>query len=384
MDPQWRLLPPDAVIGEEWLASGLSVALVDEADAADLLPSLRAGVTATVTVLNGPQTGHVVVLGRGSHTVGRDPGCDLVLADPYLSKRHVRIDIGQTVDVVDLGSANGVEVEGELVARVRVSGALVALAGSTELHIEVETHEATRGAEHAGPVEFNRSPRVEERYTGRTFSVPEVPREPEDQPFPLLAMIAPVLLGLAMFVVTGRPITLLFIAMTPIMMLGGYVTNRRRDSRRLKRQIVRFDEGLADLGARLDAERRIEQRARVAEIPSSAQLIGAAGDLDAPLWTGRSEHWSSCRCGWDRHRCRAATRSTKRSAGISMFEFQERLDEVVAAHRLSTTCRSSSSWVSRALSAWRGSGMPQPASSLLSSCSSRGSIRLRSSSWQRR
>ena len=43
MNPQWRLLPPDAVIGEEWLASGLSVALVDEADAAHVLPSLHAG-----------------------------------------------------------------------------------------------------------------------------------------------------------------------------------------------------------------------------------------------------------------------------------------------------------------------------------------------------
>ena len=61
IDPQWRLLPPDAVIGDEWLASGLSVALVDEADAAELLPSLHAGVTATVTVLTGAQTGHTVV-----------------------------------------------------------------------------------------------------------------------------------------------------------------------------------------------------------------------------------------------------------------------------------------------------------------------------------
>ncbi len=72
VDPEWRLLPPDAVIGDEWLASGLSVALVDEADAADLLPSLHAGVSATLTILNGPQTGHSVVLGRGSHTIGRN------------------------------------------------------------------------------------------------------------------------------------------------------------------------------------------------------------------------------------------------------------------------------------------------------------------------
>ena len=122
IDAQWRLLPPDAVIGDEWLASGQSVALVDEADAAELLPSLHAGTTAVVTILSGPQTGRSIPLGRGSHTIGRDPGCDVVLADPYLSKRHLRIDIGQTVEVVDLGSANGIEIDGELVSRARVNG----------------------------------------------------------------------------------------------------------------------------------------------------------------------------------------------------------------------------------------------------------------------
>ena len=143
IDPEWRLLPPDAVAGEEWLASGLSVALVDEADAAHLLPSLHPGATAMVTILSGPQAGRSIALGGGSHLVGRDPSCDVVLADPYLSKRHLRVDVGQGVELVDLGSANGVEVEGELVSRVRVLGRLVVLAGGTELLVEVETHEAS-------------------------------------------------------------------------------------------------------------------------------------------------------------------------------------------------------------------------------------------------
>ena len=334
IDAQWRLLPPDAVIGDEWLASGQSVALVDEADAAELLPSLHAGTTAVVTILSGPQTGRSIPLGRGSHTIGRDPGCDVVLSDPYLSKRHLRLDIGQTVEVVDLGSANGIEIDGELVSRARVNGALVVLAGGTELHIEVENREASRALDQAGPVEFNRSPRVEERYIGRTFSVPEIPREPEDQPFPLLAMIAPILLGGAMFAMTGRPITLLFIAMTPIMMVGGYLTNRRRDKNKLSKQIARFDVGLAELGERLEAEKLVEHRARVAEIPSSAELIGAAARLGPLLWTRRPEHWSflSLRLGSAAMPSRNTVDDEQR--GDLMFEFQERLDEVIEAHHL--------------------------------------------------
>ncbi|SIT87484.1 FtsK/SpoIIIE domain-containing protein [Microbacterium sp. RU33B] len=332
--PQWRLLPPDAVIGDEWLASGLSVALVDEADAADLLPHLHAGATATLTVLSGPQAGFSAVLGRGSHTIGRDPSSDVVLADPYLSKRHVRVDVGQSVEVVDLGSANGVEIDGELVARARVTGGLVILVGGTELLIEVEAHEAARRADQVGPVNFNRSPRVEERYNGRTFSVPEVPREAEDQPFPLLAMIAPVLLGGAMFALTGRPLTLLFIAMTPVMLVGAWITTRRRDKKKLGKQISRFDEGLAELAERLEGEKKIEQRLRVAEIPSSAEVLSAATQLSPLLWTRRPEHWNflSLRLGTASMPSRNTIDDDQR--GDLLFEFQERLDAVAEEHRL--------------------------------------------------
>ena len=332
--PEWRLLPPDAVIGDEWLASGLSVALVDEADAAGVLPTLHAGTTATVTVRGGSQAGQTQVLGRGSHTVGRDPSSDVVIADPYLSKRHLRIDVGQTVEVVDLGSANGIEVDGELVPRIRVQDRVVVFAGDTELSVSVQTHAASRGDAAAAPVEFNRSPRVEERYAGREFPVPEVPRESDDQPFPLLAMIAPILLGGAMFAMTGRPITLLFIAMTPVMLIGSWITTRRRDKRKLGRQVSRFDQGLADLVERLETEKVVEQRARNAEIPSSAQLVETAATLGPALWTRRPEHWNflSLRLGSSSMTSRNTVNAQQR--GDLLFEFQDRLDAVVDAHRM--------------------------------------------------
>ena len=147
-------------------------------------------------------------------------------------------------------------------------------------------------------------------------------------------MIAPILLGGAMFAMTGRPITLLFIAMTPIMMVGGYLTNRRRDKNKLAKQIARFDVGLAELGERLEAEKLIEHRARVAEIPSSAELIGAAARLGPLLWTRRPEHWSflSLRLGSAAMPSRNTVDDEQR--GDLMFEFQERLDEVIEAHHL--------------------------------------------------
>ena len=189
-----------------------------------------------------------------------------------------------------------------------------------------------RGAlDSAGPVEFNRSPRVEERYTGRTFSVPEVPREPEDQPFPLLAMIAPDPPRRRDVRPDAAP------HHAPVHRHDADHDDRRvphqprkRDKRKLAQQIARFDEGLAELGERLEAEKRIEQRARVAEIPSSAEARAARRRGSGPLlWTRRPEHWSflSLRLGSAAMPSRNTVDDDQR--GDLMFEFQERLDEVI-------------------------------------------------------
>mgnify|MGYP006333346937 CR=1 FL=1 len=331
---EWRLLPPEAVIGEDWLTSGASVALVDEANAAGAIPSLRGGASVAVTFVSGAGAGATFVLGAGSHTVGRAPECDIVIDDEFMSKRHLRIDVGASVEVVDLGSANGVEVAGQLVPRLRVMGSQRLLAGSTELHLDVRIQAAARREEAAGPAFFNRSPRVEERYIGRTFSVPEVPKESEPQPFPLLAMITPMLLGFAMFAITQRPTTLLFVAMTPLMLIGNYVTGKGRDKRKLERSIAQFESGLEDLQARLDSEKITEQTARIAEVPSSEEVLRAASDLGPLMWTRRPEHWNFLNLRLGRGAMPSRNTIDAEHRGELLLEYQTRLDDTIERSRL--------------------------------------------------
>jgi len=56
----------------------------------------------------------VIKLKPGDYLVGRDPGCDVVVADPYVSRTHARIFYkdGKWY-IVDLGSKNGTYVNGE-------------------------------------------------------------------------------------------------------------------------------------------------------------------------------------------------------------------------------------------------------------------------------
>jgi hypothetical protein len=68
--------------------------------------------------------------------IGRDPGCDVVLADPRISRRHVRIwPVGEGIAFADLGSSNGLFLNGTR----QTSGSLhvgdVLRLGETELSV---------------------------------------------------------------------------------------------------------------------------------------------------------------------------------------------------------------------------------------------------------
>ena len=64
----------------------------------------------------------------GPVVIGRTPGCDIVIADDYVSSQHARITpTGDGILLEDLGSTNGTVVNGELI------DAAVSLAAGDEI-----------------------------------------------------------------------------------------------------------------------------------------------------------------------------------------------------------------------------------------------------------
>ncbi|WP_213815872.1 FtsK/SpoIIIE domain-containing protein [Glaciihabitans sp. dw_435] len=332
-DDKWMLLPPDAPIGEDWVGSGASVALADASMYYQPDENGQNPTVAVVNVLSGPDEGKQFPLRRGTTVIGRSPDCDIALTDRLVSKRHVRLEVSDGVDVIDLGSANGVLVDGGLVGRMRIERAETVTIGDTQLRISVaEAAAGTGSAETTGPVSFNRSPRVESRYAGETFAAPEVPTETENNPFPWLALVAPVMLGLAMYIFTHRPLSLLFVAMSPMMLAGTFMMNKSKDKRQLTKAVGRFDVRLKALDEQMQAEREIEQQTRISESPSTAEALDAAMRRGPLMWTRRPEHWSflNVRLGVGTMRSRSTIDAAKR--GEILPEFQERLDVVVKTH----------------------------------------------------
>ena len=192
--------PPDAPLGEAWIGSGATVSIADARTYFQPAASDKAPIIRTLKVVSGPDAGREFPLVAGTTVLGREEAADITLHDPLVSKRHVRFEVSSVVEVVDLGSANGVVVDGGIVTRLRIAKAETLLIGDSEILITVADFAVLSGAAPtAGPIFFNRSPKVERRYAGQEFAGPAVPAEKQDQPFPLLAMIAPILMGGALF-----------------------------------------------------------------------------------------------------------------------------------------------------------------------------------------
>jgi hypothetical protein len=72
--------------------------------------------------------------------LGRSRECDCVLADPNISRRHAELRRGSTGDwqIVDLGSTNGVKVNGRLVETSRLSPGDEVVLGTTRFTFDIE------------------------------------------------------------------------------------------------------------------------------------------------------------------------------------------------------------------------------------------------------
>ncbi|MFT4287306.1 FtsK/SpoIIIE domain-containing protein [Nocardioides sp.] len=284
-------IAPDRTVGEAPIASGCSVSVVPAPVA-----GLDAGgqVAAILRVTSGPDAGRSFNLPAGSSVVGRDARADVVLGDSFVSKRHARIDVGATVEVVDLNSANGVVVDGVPVSRLTLPPGQGVLLGDSWLTV-TPVGAAVAPPERAmqgGAVPFHRSPRVEARYPEQQHPRPQVPSPPEPPMFAWIMLAAPIVMGVSMFVLTGRAMSLLFVAMAPMMMAGNYLNTKRRTKRQFNGELARFEAQLDGLEGTLAAAIPAEAAVRRAEAPAVAEIYRAGLDRGSLLWTRRPEHWS--------------------------------------------------------------------------------------------
>src|SRR5215207_4458786 len=73
-------------------------------------------------------------------TIGRSKSVECVLSDPNVSRRHAELRRAESGDwqIVDLGSTNGIKVNGRRVASTRLSPGDQVTVGTTTFHFDIE------------------------------------------------------------------------------------------------------------------------------------------------------------------------------------------------------------------------------------------------------
>ena len=113
----------------------------------ETIRTTRARLQPVLTILSGLQAGKTIILEEEHITIGRDAKCDVVLIDSGISRKHACIEQSETGDVqlTDLGSTNGVRVNGDLVERhALLPGDKIQLGPETLIKYRVEDPDEVR------------------------------------------------------------------------------------------------------------------------------------------------------------------------------------------------------------------------------------------------
>lgn len=286
---QGRVLSPTSDLVEAGLRSGSTVSIVRVSEQFDAPGQDRGAAVAVLRVLEGPDAGREFPLPVGTSYLGRDRTMDIRLSDPQVSKRHARITVGESIEITDTNSANGLVMGGERMTRSTLTSADTVTIGSSVVSV-VALHRSTSLAPTTPVVEFNRSPRVVARFGERKLRAPRPPQPQEPARFPYLAMVAPLVMGVILYSVTRNVLSIVFIGLSPILMLGAYLDAKIQGKRKFKAQAEQFRASVAAMRETIARTHAVERAVRLTEAPSVADTVDAVRRLGGLLWTHRPEH----------------------------------------------------------------------------------------------
>lgn len=284
----------DTVLADIGLEPGTRLALDGQRTATDGHGPDPGGPV--LTVVGGPDAGRSVAIGEGL-VVGRNAGADLVVDDPTVSGRHLSVTPdGAGIEIHDLGSRNGVFVEGRRVrAPERITTAEVSI-GATTLRLASPPRDdrpTTTGRRpswgHASV--HNRPPREGLEAEPPPLALPEPPGGPARRPpFNAAALIGPVVMGGAMVALYQNPRFALFALLSPVMAVANWVSGRRRAKKAERSGAVDFDTAVAVLDRSLAHRADAETRRRRARTPDPVEVARRAAQPSTRLWERRRDH----------------------------------------------------------------------------------------------
>lgn len=254
------------------------------------------GGVAEVRVVGGPDAGRVHRLPLGEFVLGSAHDADAYVADGSVAPRQARLLVTpQEVRWTPYDGAPAATVEGRALAEPRplLPGQVVAV-GTTRLTVvPAEAPDAALVPSEDGGLAYNRPPRLPPAPASVAIEMPAEPTDGQKRPIPLLASLAPVVLGVAMFAITKSPMFLLFTLLSPVLMLSSWLTERKQGKRSYRQQMADYKRDLAKARKEVTEAARWERRMRRHDAPDPATVLVTALGPRRRLWERR--RWDSDR-----------------------------------------------------------------------------------------
>ena len=282
-----RLLDPVRSLIDSGLRSGSTVSVA--AATADLSRRRRGRAVAVARVLEGADAGREFTLSAGNSSIGSGITNDVTLADHGIADVHAAVTVGESIEIVNLAGPAGVRIGGHPVQRALVGATDVVQLADTSLAILPTVRPGTTQTDSVA-IEFNRSPRVVARFDEQEFAAPKPPQLPDPTRFPIISIMAPLIMGLVLFAVTRSMLAVVFIALSPLLMIGMYVDTKLQARKKYQQESQRFADSLRTLAGNITDAQRVERAVRLAEAPSLGEVVEAIHRLGPLLWTHRPEH----------------------------------------------------------------------------------------------
>ncbi|SUU13739.1 DNA translocase FtsK [Actinomyces denticolens] len=151
----------------------------------------------------------------------------------------------------------------------------------------------------APTIDFNRPPRLQRASRNTEFMMPRRPTKQVKPPFPFVMLISPVFMALGSYVMFHRLASLMFVALSPLMMIANYIQGRTTRKRTFRDAMSRYESTKAKTEkAALDAL-TTERGERRADFPDPAELLLRATGPRSGLWERRpaDPDWLELRVG---------------------------------------------------------------------------------------
>lgn len=247
----------------------------------------QADPTRILQVSGGRGAGTTVAVRSGQVVIGRGPECDLRLDDDAVSRRHAALHVGRTgVTLHDLGSTNGTLLDGTPVGRagVAVHGGQQIRVGDSLLAISERVERPAAIAVYGEKVLVNRSPRLPLPAAPTVVEVPARPQPTPPRPVQWLAALLPAVAGGALAWITGSLQFLLFILLTPAMLLSSALGERVRTRRANRTAHVEYLDARRAAARTVDAALTKEATARREAAPDPATIARIAAGPGRRIW----------------------------------------------------------------------------------------------------